>query len=42
MPILPVYFYSSNFMLDDDVKGWPFENAQKNWYARDLYKVAQE
>jgi len=41
-PILPIYFYASNFMLDESVRGWPLENAQQTWYARDLYKVAQE
>ena len=42
LPILPVYFYSTVFMLDDTIKGWPLENAQDNWYAKDLYRVAAE
>ena len=29
-------------MLDESVKGWPFENAENNWYSRDLYRVAAE
>ena len=29
-------------MLDDTIKGWPLENAQDNWYAKDLYRVAAE
>ncbi|GGL64741.1 peptide ABC transporter substrate-binding protein [Wenxinia marina] len=41
-PILPIYFYSTVFMLDDTIKGWPLENAQDNWYAKDLYRVAGE
>ncbi|PRY93072.1 oligopeptide transport system substrate-binding protein [Hasllibacter halocynthiae] len=40
--IIPIYHYSLAFMLDEDVKGWPFENAENNWYARDLYRVAGE
>ncbi|WP_196159957.1 peptide ABC transporter substrate-binding protein [Reinekea sp. G2M2-21] len=41
MPVIPVYFYTTNFMLHDDVKGWPYNNIEQNWYARDLYKVAK-
>ena len=41
-PILPIYFYASNFMLDAGIKGWPYENAQQNWYAKDLYRVAEQ
>ncbi|MCC7321079.1 MAG: peptide ABC transporter substrate-binding protein [Rubellimicrobium sp.] len=40
-PIIPLYFYASVFMLDDAMKGWPFESAQQNWYARTLYRVAE-
>ena len=39
-PILPIYFYSTVFMMDDTIRGWPLENAQENWYAKDLYRVA--
>jgi oligopeptide transport system substrate-binding protein len=42
LPILPIYFYSEDFLLDSTIKGYPFENAQENWYAKDLYRVAQE
>lgn len=41
-PIIPIYFYANVNMLDDAIKGWPFENAQENWYAKDLYRVATE
>jgi oligopeptide transport system substrate-binding protein len=41
MPIIPVYFYTTNFMLDDTVKGWPYSNIEQNWYVRNLYKVAE-
>lgn len=42
VPILPIYFYTTVFMLDDSIEGWPLENAQDNWYAKDLYRVAEE
>jgi oligopeptide transport system substrate-binding protein len=41
-PLIPIYFYANVNMLDDTIKGWPFENAQENWYAKDLYRVAAE
>jgi oligopeptide transport system substrate-binding protein len=42
VPMLPLYFYSSNFMLDDTIKGYAVENAQENWYGKDMYRVAAE
>jgi oligopeptide transport system substrate-binding protein len=41
MPVIPVYHYSGVFMLKANVKGWPYDNVEQNWYSRDLYKVAQ-
>ncbi|MDN3648512.1 peptide ABC transporter substrate-binding protein [Reinekea marina] len=41
MPVIPVYHYSGVFMLESDVKGWPVQNVEQNWYARNLYKVAE-
>ncbi|SHJ14939.1 peptide ABC transporter substrate-binding protein [Wenxinia saemankumensis] len=41
LPILPIYFYSTVFMMDDAIEGYPLENAQDNWYAKDLYRVAE-
>jgi oligopeptide transport system substrate-binding protein len=41
MPVIPVYHYSGVFMLDSEVKGWPVNNVEQNWYARNLYKVAE-
>ncbi len=41
-PILPIYFYSKDFLLDASIRGYPFENAQENWYAKDMYRVAEE
>ncbi|WP_210528859.1 peptide ABC transporter substrate-binding protein [Rubellimicrobium arenae] len=42
VPLLPIYFYSSDFIMDDSIKGYAVENAQENWYAKDMYRVAQE
>lgn len=39
MPIIPIYHYTANFLLDTSVKGWPFENVEKQVYMRTLYKV---
>ncbi|WP_196160675.1 peptide ABC transporter substrate-binding protein [Reinekea sp. G2M2-21] len=41
MPVIPIYHYSGVFMLDSSVKGWPVNNVEQNWFARDLYKVAK-
>jgi oligopeptide transport system substrate-binding protein len=41
MPIIPVYFYTTNFMLNSNVKGWPYSNIEQNWYVRNFYKVAE-
>lgn len=37
MPIIPIYHYTSVFMLNDHVKNWPVNNVEQNWYSRDLY-----
>ncbi|HVG49631.1 MAG TPA: peptide ABC transporter substrate-binding protein [Rubellimicrobium sp.] len=42
LPVLPIYFYTEDFMLDDSIKGFPLENAQNNWFAKDLYRVAEQ
>ena len=41
MPVVPVYHYSTNIMLDSTVKGWPTGNVEQNWYSKDLYKTAE-
>lgn len=41
-PIIPIYHYAAVDMYAEDLKGWPFENFQQNWYSKDLYKVAGE
>lgn len=40
-PLIPIYHYASVQMLAEDLKGWPLENFQQNWYSKDLYKVAE-
>ena len=40
MPVIPIYHYAGVFMLKTNVKGWPYDNVEQNWYSRNLYKVA--
>ncbi len=40
MAIIPIYHYTSVFMLKSDIKGWPYNNVQQNWYSKDLYRSA--
>ena len=43
MPVIPIYFYAGNYMMDDSlVPSWPIENVQQNWYSKELYFVADE
>ena len=39
--LIPIYWYANAFMLDPQIKGWPYENVQQNWYAKDLYRVEE-
>ncbi|MDG1736390.1 MAG: peptide ABC transporter substrate-binding protein [Paracoccaceae bacterium] len=41
IPVIPVYHYTRVMMLQEDVKGWPFENIEQNVYSKDLYVVAE-
>lgn len=41
MPILPLYQYTSTFMMRADMRGYPYDNVQNNWYAKDMYRVAK-
>lgn len=41
IPVIPVYHYTRVMMLQEDVKGWPFENIEQNVYSKDLYLVAE-
>ena len=39
MALMPIYHYTSVFMLNSQIKGWPYDNVQKNWYSKDLYRI---
>ena len=39
MPVIPVYHYSGNMMLNDEIRNWPINNVEQNWYSRNLYRV---
>ena len=41
VPIIPIYHYAGNYMLDGDLGGWPVNNVEQNWYSKDLYKIAE-
>jgi len=41
MPIIPIYHYAGVFMLNTQLKGWPYDNVEQNWYSRNLYKIAK-
>jgi len=41
MPVIPLYHYTGVFMLNAQLKGWPYGNVEQNWYSRNLYKVAE-
>lgn len=41
MPFAPIYHYAHVFMLNPALKGWPYNNVETNWYAKDFYKVAE-
>lgn len=40
-PVLPIYHYAEVMMLNPQIKAWPVENVEMNWYSKDLYKVAE-
>jgi oligopeptide transport system substrate-binding protein len=41
MPVVPIYHYTSVMMKNPRLMGWPMQNIQQNWYARELYFVAE-
>ena len=41
VPLIPIYHYTGNYMIDTDLKNWPVNNVEQNWYSRNLYKVAE-
>ncbi|WP_298919626.1 peptide ABC transporter substrate-binding protein [uncultured Roseobacter sp.] len=42
MPVIPIYHYSTNMMLNASIQGWPVDNVEQTWYSKDLFKVAAE
>ena len=41
VPIIPVYFYAKVFLQKPTVKGWPYDNVEQIWYAKDMYITAE-
>ncbi len=41
MPVIPIYHYTEDYMMNPRLKNWPIKNAEQNWYAKNLYKVAK-
>ena len=39
--IAPIYHYANAFLLDDSIKGFPYNNAENNWYVKNFYRVAE-
>ncbi|MFP7675486.1 peptide ABC transporter substrate-binding protein [Marivita sp. S0852] len=42
MGIIPIYHYTQNFMLDPQIRNWPMNNVENNWYVQDIYRAAAE
>ena len=41
LAIIPIYHYANTFLLSADIKGWPYENVENNWYSKNLYRIAK-
>lgn len=41
VPIIPIYHYSTAYLLDSDVGNWPTDNIEMVWYSKNLYKIAE-
>ena len=41
MAIIPIYHYTNTFLLSADIRGWPYNNVENNWYSKNLYRVAK-
>jgi oligopeptide transport system substrate-binding protein len=42
MAIAPIYHYANTFLLSEEIKGWPYGNAENNWYSKNFYRVAAD
>lgn len=40
MPIVPIYHYSQDDMIKTNIRGYSADNLMQNWYAKNLYRVA--
>ena len=40
MAIIPIYHYANTFLLSADIRGWPYDNVENNWYSKNLYRAA--
>ncbi len=40
MAIIPIYHYTITFMLDPEIRNWPMNNVENNWYLKDIYRAA--
>ncbi len=41
MGLIPIYHYTQAFMKKPNVKGWPLNNVENNWYSKNHYIVAE-
>ena len=41
LPYAPIYHYSNAQIVNADLKGVPYDNVMSNWYAKDMYRIAQ-
>lgn len=41
MPLAPIYHYSQPMLLNPHIKGFPFEDVQLYWYAKNMYRTAE-
>jgi oligopeptide transport system substrate-binding protein len=39
VPIIPIYFYAKVFLQNPAIKGWPYDNVEQVWYAKDMYRT---
>ena len=41
MPLIPIYFYMTDVMVANDLRGLPVGNVLQRWYAKDVYRIAR-
>ena len=39
MALIPIYHYTSVFMLKPQIQGWSYDNVQQLWYSKNLYRI---